>query len=88
MSIEIVTREDLQHFRRQLLDDLRGLLNHEPPMQKEWLKGDEVKQLLQISTGTLQNLRLRGILPYTKIGGIIFYNAKEINDLLENNRNK
>jgi hypothetical protein len=36
----------------------------------------------------MQNLRLNGTLPYTKIGGIIFYNAKGINALLNGNMNK
>lgn len=88
MSIEIVTKEDLQHFRRQLLEDLQEILKPEPQIQKEWLKGNEVRQLLKISTGTLQNLRLNGTLPFTKIGGIIFYNAKGIDTLLNGNLNK
>ncbi len=88
MSIEIVTKEDLQHFRRQLLEDLQEILKIEPQIQKEWLKGNEVRQLLKISTGTLQNLRLNGTLPFTKIGGIIFYNAKGIDALLNGNLNK
>lgn len=88
MSIEIVTKEDLQHFRRQLLEDLQEILKPEPQIQKEWLKGNEVRQLLKISTGTLQNLRLNGTLPFTKIGGIIFYNAKGIDALLNGNLNK
>jgi predicted site-specific integrase-resolvase len=88
MSIEIVTKEDLQHFRRQLLEDLLEILKPEPQIQKEWLKGNEVRQLLKISTGTLQNLRLNGTLPFTKIGGIIFYNAKGIDALLNGNLNK
>ena len=88
MSIEIVTKEDLQHFRRQLLEDLQEILKLDPQIQKEWLKGNEVRQLLKISTGTLQNLRLNGTLPFTKIGGIIFYNAKGIDALLNGNLNK
>ncbi len=52
------------------------------------VKGNEVRQLLKISTGTLQNLRLNGTLPYTKVGGIIFYNAKAIDALLNGNMNK
>ena len=88
MSIEIVTKEDLQHFRRQLLEDLQEILKPETQIEKEWLKGNEVRQLLKISTGTLQNLRLNGTLPFTKIGGIIFYNAKGIDALLNGNLNK
>lgn len=42
--------------------------------------------LLQISPGTLQNLRIKGTLPYTKVGGIIFYDSEEIQKVMDNNR--
>ena len=41
---------------------------------------------LQISPGTLQNLRVNGTLPSTKIGGIIYYDAAEIQKVMEENR--
>ena len=43
-------------------------------------------ELLKVSPGTLQNLRINGTLPYTKIGGIIFYDAEEIEKVMKNNR--
>ena len=42
--------------------------------------------LLQVSPGTLQNLRIYGTLPYTKVGGIIYYDAEEIQKVMEANR--
>ena len=42
--------------------------------------------LLQVSPGTLQNLRINGTLPYTKVGGIIYYDAEEIQDVMNSNR--
>jgi hypothetical protein len=42
----------------------------------------EVKKLLNISSGTLQNLRINGTLSYTKIGGLLYYNYKDIEKLL------
>lgn len=50
---------------------------------KEWLKSYEVRKLLGISAGTLQNLRLNGTLPYTKIGGLMYYRYEEIRKLME-----
>ena len=44
------------------------------------------KTVLQISPGTLQNLRINGTLPYTKIGGIIYYDTEEIQEILTTNR--
>jgi len=37
-------------------------------------------------TGTLQNLRVNGTLPFTKIGGVIFYEYEEIKKMLEKHR--
>jgi hypothetical protein len=42
--------------------------------------------LLQVSPGTLQNLRINGTLPYTKVGGIIYYDAEEIQGVMTANR--
>jgi len=42
--------------------------------------------LLQISPGTLQNLRINGTLPYTKVGGIIYYDVEEIQNVMDANR--
>jgi hypothetical protein len=52
---------------------------------KKWLKSSEVKKLLGISTGTLENLRVNGSLSYSKVGGIIFYDYREIVKLIERN---
>ena len=42
--------------------------------------------LLQVSPGTLQNLRINGTLPYTKVGGIIYYDSEEIQNVMTANR--
>lgn len=83
MSIEIITKEDLQHFRLQLLNDIRDLLNTKKDIQKDWLKGSEVRQLLKVSHGTLQNLRLTGRLSYSKVGGTYYYRHLDIIKMLE-----
>ena len=72
MAIEVITREDLNEFRTLLLSDLNAMFNSKPQQQKQWLKSSEVRKLLNISLGTLQNLRINGTLTYTKIGGIFF----------------
>jgi hypothetical protein len=85
MAVEIITKEDLQTFRFQLLDDLKNILHTKPQKQKQWLKSSEVRKLLKISPGTLQNLRINGTLSFTKIGSIIYYNYEDIEALLDNN---
>ncbi len=86
MSVDIVTKEDLTEFRHQLLEDLKTLINSKVAKQKEWLKSNEVRRLLKISPGTLQNFRVTGILSFTKIGGIFFYNNNDIEALLDKNK--
>ena len=87
MAQEIITLQDLQAFRLQLLDDLKQLLADQDRTnpKKEWLRSSEVKKLLKISHGTLQNLRVNGTLPFRKIGGICYYKLTDINNLLNEN---
>ena len=86
MAIEVITREDLNEFRTLLLSDLNTMLNSKPQQQKQWLKSSEVRKLLNISPGTLQNLRVNGTITYTKIGGILFYSNSDLDKLLESNK--
>jgi hypothetical protein len=83
MTNELLTREDLQHFRAQLLTELREILQQSKQSTKQWLKSSEVRKMLGISHGTLQNLRITRSLPYTKLGGIMFYEYEDIEKILE-----
>ena len=86
MAIEVITKEDLNEFRQLLIADLSTLLAIKPQQQKKWLKSNEVRELLNISPGTLQNLRINGTLTYTRVGGIIFYEFAHIDKLLNGNK--
>ncbi len=85
MSVEVVTKEDLQTFRLQLINDLKSLILSKQDAKKEWLRSGEVRKLLKISPGTLQNLRITGKLKSSKVGGINFYRYSEIEKLLDSN---
>ncbi|MDQ0593413.1 MULTISPECIES: helix-turn-helix domain-containing protein [Chryseobacterium] len=82
MAISIITKEDLQQFKIELLEGIEILLKGKTTEQKLWLRSSEVKKLLNISSGTLQNLRVNGTLSYSKIGGSLYYNYKDIQKLL------
>ena len=86
MAIEVITREDLNEFRSLLLNDLKEIIQSKPQQTKQWLKSNEVRKLLNISPGTLQNLRINGTLSYTKIGGIIYYAYSDLMKVLEQNK--
>ncbi len=87
MGTSIITTEDLREFKMELLDAIKQLLaNQSGYATKKWLKSPEVRELLGISPGTLQNLRINGTLPYTRIGGVLYYDYQEIIQVLEQNR--
>ncbi|ALJ04876.1 transcriptional regulator [Pseudalgibacter alginicilyticus] len=87
MPTAIITTDDLREFKMELLDDIKKLLTKQASGNiKKYLKSSEVMDLLQVSPGTLQNLRINGTLPYTKVGGIIYYDAAEIQNVMDANR--
>lgn len=83
MAANIITLEDLQSFKKELIEELRNMLSqrHTTPARR-WLKSHEVRRLLTVSPGTLQNLRVNGSLPFTKIGGVIYYDYEDIQKML------
>ena len=84
---QLITIEDLETFKADLLNEIRKLLQPGATQQgrKEWLRSSEVRKMLGISPGTLQNLRVNGKLPFTKIGGITLYRSEDISKLLAGN---
>jgi hypothetical protein len=82
MAVEIITKEDLQEFGKNLLNQISGLLGQSFEQPKKWLKTYQVKNLLKISDNTLQTLRDNGTIPFTKIGGILYYSNEHINQVL------
>jgi hypothetical protein len=86
MAIQVITLDDLNEFRRLLLNDLKEIMQSKPQQAKQWLKSKEVRKLLNISPGTLQNLRINGTLTYTKVGGIMYYDNADIEKLLNGNK--
>jgi hypothetical protein len=87
MQVELITKEDLKQFKNEMLTEIKYLIKPGTQGQtKEWLKSYEVRKLLNISPGTLQNLRVNGTLRYTKIGGLMYYKYEDIIKLLEDNR--
>lgn len=84
MSVNILTQEDLQKFKEDLFTELKTLFTQSSPgPQKKWLKSYEVQQMLGISPGTMQNMRINGTISFTKIGGLTFYDYDDILKLME-----
>jgi propanediol utilization protein len=83
MNLEVITKEDLKEFKNEMLSEIKQLMQPGQGQSKQWLKSVEVRKLLKISPGTLQNLRINGTLRFTRIGSIMYYKQEDINKLLE-----
>ncbi len=72
-----ITKKDLLNQTNLILEEIKQIIGaQEQPAQ--WLKSSEVRKLLKISPGTLQNLRINGTLNFTRIGSIIYYKYDDI----------
>lgn len=84
---QIATTGDLLALKIELIEEIKDLLKGRQNLsQKPWLKSADVRRMLSISDGTLQTLRINGTIPYTKIGGVIYYAYDDIVKLMEENR--
>jgi hypothetical protein len=86
MSAQIVTLEDLQELKTALAEIKTLVKTLKGDYTKKWLKSPEVRKLLGLSAGTLQNLRINGTLPYTKIGGVCYYDQEDIHKVMLKNK--
>lgn len=86
MQVELITRDDFERFKKELLEEIRKHIPHprkQGQEKREWLKSYEVREMMGISPGTLQSLRVNGTIPYTKIGGLMYYRYLDIRKLMD-----
>ena len=84
MDIDLITVKDLKEFKSELIRELMALLIEDRSLdRKDWIKGCEVKKLLNISESKLQKLRIQGMLPSAKIGGVHYYKQSEIEKMFK-----
>lgn len=91
MPAQILTTDDLREFKLELLKEFKNMLqqvniNPVAPNQKKFLKSSEVAALLDISLNTLYQLRINRQLPFTKIGGTIFFESSDIEAMMAKNK--
>lgn len=83
MTVELITKDDLEQFRQSMLQDFKLLLTKRAEEPQKYLKSYQVKNMLKISGGTLHTLRANGTLKFTRIGHIIYYAYDDIMLLME-----
>ena len=85
---QIATQGDLAELKEDMLQEFKRIIKECVSGQpgKKWLKSAEVKKLLGISHGFLQSLRDSGVLPFTKIGGSIYYDYEDITFMMSTHK--
>jgi hypothetical protein len=85
MAVNITTK-DLQTFKEGLLEELVNILEQRKTTPgRKWLRTHDVMRFLQISYHSLQKAREEG-LPYSRIGGVFYYDFDDIRRVLEQNK--
>ena len=81
-----MTKEDLELFRIQLLQDIKNIVCGviKPVTEKpEGYKTADVRKMLGCSVNKLVSLRISRKIRTKKIGGTVYYNKDDIKQLLE-----
>ena len=86
MPAQVVTPEDLRELKTILEEIKTMLIISKGESAKRWLKSPEVRKLLGLSSATLQTLRINGTLPFTKIGGVLYYDQEDIQKVMLDNK--
>ena len=84
-----ITKNDLEDLKKQILTNLSDLLdkklkNYNQKVDFEWLRSKVVRNTLNISAATLQNLRMSGKIRFKKIMGSYYYSKIDLENLFEN----
>jgi hypothetical protein len=86
-QLHVFSDEEFQQFRNSI-DDLKNQVEkiRTPiPLSDKWVEHHKALQIFQCTSRTLQSYRSNGFLPYSKIGGKIFYLITDIDELLQSN---
>lgn len=88
---EIVTKEDLRQFGILLMDKIETTFKEmnqlqQTPLEADWLKSKSVRKLLDISAGSVQNLRVSQKVRFKKVLGSYYYNRKDLQKLFDDEK--
>ncbi|MEK0337328.1 MAG: helix-turn-helix domain-containing protein [Nitrosopumilus sp.] len=85
MGETVATLEDLERMKNEIIQALKEVSRSNSTSEKKWIRSKEVREILSISSSTLQTMRIRGKIPFSKISGIIYYPVEGIQKLLNKN---
>ena len=88
-----ITKKDLLEFKALLIIELRDLLRRDELSADRkdeefmWLRSKAIRNLLNISPATLQNLRVTSKIRFRKILGSYYYNKEDLMNLFAEEKN-
>lgn len=89
MEFKMISVEDwcalktqIEQYNTEVKQVIRNAIN---PLQEKWLDNQDACGVLKVSKRTLQNYRDNGTLPFSNLGGKIFYKAADIEAVLDDN---
>lgn len=87
MQVTLITHQDLENFKKEVLVEIRRLLAIPLEQQRQathrYLKSTDVEKLLRVSRGKLHSLRQSGTIPAKQIGRTYYYLEEDIKKLME-----
>lgn len=88
-EIVVTSSRELQrligHTMRAALEVAFARREYNVSAPKEWLTNKEAMEFLGLSKTSLQRFRKAGRLPFSKMGGSIYYRYSDLVSILENN---
>jgi len=86
-KIIVLTKEDLDQFKVELLSEIKQLL--EPQSSKaKYIRSADVRKMLNISDSTLQTMRINGTIPAYRLDSTWYYKSEEIIEAIEKGKTK
>lgn len=84
MNIDLVTKNDLQSFGNNLIEQVQQLFLSVPTTSKSVYTTKELADKLKVSTKTLNNWRESRLIEYCRIHGVILFTDAAVSDFLAN----
>ncbi|PZO35075.1 MAG: DNA-binding protein [Flavobacteriaceae bacterium] len=83
-----ITKDDLRQFGLSLRNEIREIIvnvqsSEQPELHPGWIKSRKVRAMLDMSAGTLQNLRISGKVRHKKVLGSYYYNEADLKALFD-----
>jgi hypothetical protein len=86
-----ITKDDLRQFGLLLVAQFKQIIENNQykendSLNPEWLKSRIVRKLMDMSAGSLQNLRITGKVRFKKVLGSYYYNKSDLMNLFNNKK--